>query len=66
MGDDMSALGTSLRCWERSSGLFPAGTRQAPARPKIKIGKKVFYDLGKLPEWLASREIPTTRITGQN
>ena len=24
--------------------------------PKIKIGKKVLYDLNKIPEWLASRE----------
>jgi hypothetical protein len=34
--------------------------------PKIKIGKKVLYDLDKIPEWLASREIPPTRIAGQN
>ena len=24
--------------------------------PKIKVGKKVLYDLDKIPEWLASRE----------
>jgi hypothetical protein len=29
--------------------------------PKIKIGKTVLFDLAKLPEWLAAREIPATR-----
>jgi predicted DNA-binding transcriptional regulator AlpA len=53
-----SMLGISLRTLSRWTA---AGT----GPPKIKIGKKVFYDLGKLPEWLASREIPTARITGQ-
>ena len=52
-----SMLGISLRTLSRWTA---AGT----GPPKIKIGKKVFYDLGKLPEWLASREIPTARITG--
>lgn len=26
--------------------------------PKIKLGKRVFFDLGKIPGWLANREIP--------
>jgi predicted DNA-binding transcriptional regulator AlpA len=34
--------------------------------PKIKVGRKVFYDLGKISEWLASREIPSTPVTGKN
>jgi len=25
--------------------------------PKIKIGKKIFFELGQLPDWLSSREI---------
>jgi predicted DNA-binding transcriptional regulator AlpA len=29
--------------------------------PKIKLGKSVFFDLGRIPEWLASREIPSNR-----
>jgi hypothetical protein len=32
--------------------------------PKITIGKTVLFDLGKLPDWLASREVqPLTRNT---
>jgi hypothetical protein len=32
--------------------------------PKISIGKTVLFDLGKLPDWLASRETqPLTRNT---
>jgi hypothetical protein len=32
--------------------------------PKITIGKTVLFDLGKLPDWLASREAqPLTRNT---
>jgi predicted DNA-binding transcriptional regulator AlpA len=54
-----SLLGVSLRTLSRWDA---AGT----GPPKIKIGKKVFYDLSKISEWLASREIPTTRVTGQN
>ena len=30
--------------------------------PKIKLGKRVLFDLGKIPEWLASREIPSTTL----
>jgi predicted DNA-binding transcriptional regulator AlpA len=52
-----SILGISLRTLSR---LDAAGT----GPPKIKIGRKVLFDLGKLPEWLASREIPSTRING--
>ena len=54
-----SMLGVSLRTLSR-------WTATGAGPPKIKIGKKVFYDLGKLPEWLASREIPSARVTGQN
>jgi hypothetical protein len=52
-------LGVSLRTLSRWNAAGASPT-------KIKVGKKVFYDLGKLPEWLASREIPITRITGQS
>jgi len=52
-----SMLGAFLRTLSRWNA--------AGADP-TKVGKKVFYDLGKLPEWLASREIPPTRITGQS
>jgi hypothetical protein len=31
--------------------------------PKISIGKTVLFELAKLPDWLASREIPPTRNT---
>jgi len=31
--------------------------------PKIKIGKTVLFDLAKVPEWLAAREIPAARET---
>jgi len=31
--------------------------------PKISIGKIVLFDLAKLPEWLATREIQPTRNT---
>jgi predicted DNA-binding transcriptional regulator AlpA len=31
--------------------------------PKISIGKIVLFDLAKLPEWLATREIQPTRDT---
>ena len=57
--DVASMLGVSLRTLSRwnAAGAGP---------PKIKVGKKVFYDLGRLPEWLASREILSTRVTGQN
>jgi predicted DNA-binding transcriptional regulator AlpA len=34
--------------------------------PKIKIGKKIFYDLVKISEWLDSRETPSTPVTGRN
>jgi predicted DNA-binding transcriptional regulator AlpA len=54
-----SMLGISVRTLPRWSA---AGT----GPPKIRIGKKVLFDLGKIPEWLASREIPTIRVTGQN
>lgn len=52
-----SILGISLRTLSR---LDAAGT----GPPKIKIGRKVLFDLGKLPEWLASRETPPPRISG--
>ena len=44
-----SLLGVSVRTLSRwgAAGNGP---------PKIKIGKKVLYDLNKIPEWLASRE----------
>ncbi len=29
--------------------------------PKIRIGKLVLYDVGKLPDWLASRETEPVR-----
>ena len=54
-----SMLGVSLRTLSRWDA---AGT----GPPKIKIGKKVIFDLGKISEWLESREIPSTRVTGQN
>jgi predicted DNA-binding transcriptional regulator AlpA len=54
-----SMLGVSLRTLSRWDA---AGT----GPPKIKIGKKVFFYLGKISEWLASRGIPSTRVTGQN
>ena len=57
--DVASMLGVSPRTLSR-------WTAAGAGPPKIKIGKKVLYDLGKLPEWLASREIPPPRITGQN
>jgi len=52
-------LGVSLRTLSRwdATGTGP---------PKIKVGRKVVFDLGKIPQWLASREIPPTRITGRN
>jgi predicted DNA-binding transcriptional regulator AlpA len=52
-----STLGISPRTlsrWNRA-GIGP---------PKIKIGRKIFYDLEKISEWLATREVPPTR--GQN
>ena len=52
-----SMLGVSLRTLSR-------WTAAGAGPPKIKIGKKVFYELGKLAEWLASREIPTCRNGG--
>jgi hypothetical protein len=54
-----SMLGISVRTLSRWGA---AGT----GPPKIKIGKKVLFDLGKSPEWLASREILTIRVTAQN
>jgi len=54
-----SLLGVAVRTLSRwdAAGAGP---------PKIKIGKTVLYDLDKISEWLASREISTTRVTGQN
>ena len=34
--------------------------------PKIKLGKRVYFDLGKIPEWLASREIPSTTLNQEH
>jgi predicted DNA-binding transcriptional regulator AlpA len=50
-----SMLGVSVRTLSRwdAAGIGP---------PKIKLGKKVFFDLGKIPEWLANREIPSTHV----
>jgi DNA-binding transcriptional regulator YiaG len=44
-----SLLGVTVRTLSRwdAAGIGP---------PKIKVGKKVLYDLDKIPEWLASRE----------
>jgi hypothetical protein len=52
-----SMLGVSLRTLSRwnAAGAGP---------PKIKIGKKVLYELDKLPAWLASREIQPSPNTG--
>jgi hypothetical protein len=44
----------TLARWDRA-GIGP---------PKIKIGKRVLYDLAKLPDWLTTREtapVATTR-----
>ena len=51
-------LGVSLRTLSRwdARGTGP---------PKIKIGRKVVFDIGQIPEWLATRELPSTRGTGQ-
>jgi hypothetical protein len=45
-----SMLRVSIRTLSRwnAAGIGP---------PKIKLGKKVLFDLGKIPEWLANREI---------
>jgi predicted DNA-binding transcriptional regulator AlpA len=53
-----SLLGVSLRTlsrWDRS-GTGP---------PKIKIGRKVFFDVDKILEWLAAQETPPARDAGQ-
>jgi hypothetical protein len=33
--------------------------------PKIKVGKLVLFDIAKLPDWLASREIRPVRLAGR-
>ena len=52
-----SMLGVSVRTLSRwdTTGIGP---------PKIKVGKLILFDLGKLTEWLASREIQTRRCGG--
>jgi hypothetical protein len=30
--------------------------------PKIKLDRKVFFDLGKIPKWLANREISSAHV----
>jgi DNA-binding transcriptional regulator YiaG len=33
--------------------------------PKIKVGKLVLFDIAKVPDWLASREIGPIRAAGR-
>jgi hypothetical protein len=49
-----SLLGVTVRTLARwnASGIGP---------PKIAIGKTILFDLAKLPDWLAVREIQPTR-----
>jgi hypothetical protein len=50
-----SLLHVSIRTLSRwnAAGIGP---------PKIKLGKKIFFDLGKIPEWLANQETPSTHV----
>jgi predicted DNA-binding transcriptional regulator AlpA len=54
-----SMLGVSARTLSRWDA-----ARIGP--PKIKIGKLVLFDLGKLTEWLASRETTPAPAAGRN
>ena len=54
-----SMLGVSIRTLSRWNA---AGT----GPPKIKVGKLILFDLGKLPEWLASRETRPAPAAGHN
>jgi hypothetical protein len=52
------ALGVTVRTLARwdAAGIGP---------PKIKIGKRVFFDTAKLPEWLEDREVrPVSALCG--
>jgi predicted DNA-binding transcriptional regulator AlpA len=53
-----SMLGVSVRTLSRwdAAGIGP---------PKIKVGKLILYDLGKLTEWLASRESRPAAAVGR-
>jgi hypothetical protein len=53
-----SMLGVSVRTLSRwdTTGIGP---------PKIKVGKLILFDLGKLTEWLASRESRPTASVGR-
>ena len=53
-----SMLGVSVRTLSRwdTTGIGP---------PKIKVGKLILFDLGKLTEWLASRESRPTASAGR-
>jgi predicted DNA-binding transcriptional regulator AlpA len=54
-----SMLGVSTRTLSRwdAAGAGP---------PKIKVGKLILFDLGKLTEWLASRETRPAPAAGRN
>ena len=53
-----SMLGVSVRTLSRwdTTGIGP---------PKIKVGKLILFDLGKLTEWLASRESRPAAAAGR-
>jgi len=53
----MSAPSASLRCWAFRRGSFPAYARACNGPPNVKIGGKVYYELDKIPEWAANRQI---------
>jgi DNA-binding transcriptional regulator YiaG len=55
-------LAAVLRVSTRTLGRWDAA-RVGP--PRIKINKLVLYDLEKLPDWLASREIGPVRPAGR-
>jgi|SRR6516162_9326880 len=54
-----SMLGISIRILSRwdAAGIGP---------PKIKVGKLILFDIGKLTEWLASRETKPANVASRN
>jgi hypothetical protein len=54
-------LAAMLRVTVRTLGRWDAA-RIGP--PKIKVGKLVLFDIAKVPDWLATREIGPVRPVG--
>ena len=62
----MSAPSASLRCWAFQSGHSSRWDTTGIGPPKIKVAKLILFDLGKLTDWLPSRNrYPPVRRVAQ-